>query len=1058
MADINLLASVNLDLRNAARQIRNFETRHPINLGINNNFRRLENPLGRITANVTEFDKSLEAANARVFAFGASVAIIGGVTFAFSELVREAVLVERAMTEINILFNASEKTLNEFRGSLFDTARETAQSFSDVAQVAQEFSRQGLSLEETLVRTRDALILTRLSGLDFQSSLEALTSAVNAFQKEALTTTDVVNRLANVDAAFAVSSQDLAAGLARVGSTAQDAGTNFNELIAIITAVQQISARGGAVIGNSFKTIFTRLQRTDTLDQLESLGIAVRDFERNALPAIQILDQLADRYDTLTSAQKATVTELVGGVFQINALKATLSDLGSEFSAYERALKIANQTTNEAIIRNELLNRSISAEAQKAVLNLQELAATIGELTLGPLFRNLLNGFNNFSSLLNSLGAENIGLEIGRGILGGISNILTGPGFLAALAVITRLTADFFAFASRSVGQLLGLNAQTREQLQLRNAIQELLRQEPLLYARILASTSNQLQLEKELLRVTRERVIANQNASSLNTLVVNSLLRQGVRSSEQQRNSQIVLPRRNFGYIPDLMELELEEANRRYPAKSAVVTTLQGYNPATNSKRNERKLIDQFGANQGRVPVIANTSEIKMKTPQGREGILPPTLFKKLNLQAMEAAGFKFNKLFNGFVPNFNTPEIEEFLSQYDPLLEEEVGRGVRAQFLRIPNAKYGRKKFKDAFAQRELQILQTIKSLDDQRGFKFPEFFTSEKYPNSIFKEFIEEPTLFSFSKTQTQFKPSVRNEMNEAFGRVVQDAFDTKFSTPTRVARSADLNSGNFTVNPTTQNFLTSALGNSNTIDFFRYYRGRRLELINQISEENLKNLGVLTPGGTAARRDLDRLIQQGASVFDGNNLGVTIIDPGEFSFYPRRRNNGYVPNYNRFRLKGNLIGEGSENRVFATSNPDIVFKQGRSLESLKNFFLRYAKPSSEKELKKVLEIASNSFTRFNSEEKSSRSNRQLLGALGLGPRQFGSIGRNFLEERVTPGAGLFSRLRLGRQLRRAGIRVGDVSGTSPAEEFLFSLLGAETVSEKNSGVNSRGRASC
>jgi len=54
---------------------------------------------------------------------------------------------------------------------------------------------------------------------------------------------------------------DLAEAIKRVGSSASEANISLNETIALVTAAQQITARDGAVIGNSFKTIFTRLGR-----------------------------------------------------------------------------------------------------------------------------------------------------------------------------------------------------------------------------------------------------------------------------------------------------------------------------------------------------------------------------------------------------------------------------------------------------------------------------------------------------------------------------------------------------------------------------------------------------------------------------------------------------------------------------------------------------------------------------------------------------------------------------------------------------------------------------
>ena len=84
-------------------------------------------------------------------------------------------------------------------------------------------------------------------------------------------------KLAAVDAKFAVSSRDLSEALQRVGSSASEAGVSFDELLGIVTSVQQTTARGGAVIGNALKTIFTRIERPQVINDLKDFGITVTD-------------------------------------------------------------------------------------------------------------------------------------------------------------------------------------------------------------------------------------------------------------------------------------------------------------------------------------------------------------------------------------------------------------------------------------------------------------------------------------------------------------------------------------------------------------------------------------------------------------------------------------------------------------------------------------------------------------------------------------------------------------------------------------------------------------
>ena len=207
---------------------------------------------------------------------------------------------------------------------------------------------------------------------------------MNGFSSAALTSTEIVSKMAKVDQAFAVSSADLAEALRRAGSTAESAGVQFDELLAIVTATQQVTARGGNIIGNSFKTIFTRIQRPRVLEALETLGVATREASGELRPLMSIMQSLALTYDDLAQAQHAQIAELVGGVFQINILKAAMSDLSKETSIYSSALDISKGATNDAIMRNEKLNESFHALLNRTFANLKKGGAQLGENTLAP--------------------------------------------------------------------------------------------------------------------------------------------------------------------------------------------------------------------------------------------------------------------------------------------------------------------------------------------------------------------------------------------------------------------------------------------------------------------------------------------------------------------------------------------------------------------------------------------------------------------------------------------------------------------------------------------------
>ena len=495
-------------------------------------------PLGRMSAKANEFTKSLEASNARVIAFGASAAIIGGVTLGFTQLVVQATKVEKILTDINVVLNTSTQNLEKFGNSLFKVARNTSQSLEVAAEAALEFSRQGLSMEETLKRTNDALILTRLTSLKAADSVKGLTAAVNGFADAGMTTAMVINKLSAVDIKFAVSTDDLINALSRAGAVAQDAGVSFDQLMGAVTSAQQITARGGAVIGNSFKTIFTRVQRGSTLQSLEDLGIAVRDIRGNTLPAMTVLQNLSSTYEKLGATTKAAVAEQVGGVFQINILKAAIKDLNTETSIYSQATKASSSATNEAYTKNAQLQKTLSSIANQTLTTVRELTANLGSLTIAPALQDFLSSANevlgSFNKLFGDTEGESIGGDFAKGFARGLGSVLMGPGMMVAVLVFAKLFSQAFKFAKSSVKDLLQIqNIKEKEK-----AIQE----------SIVDAMIKNVALSKELVKIDGDQVKQEQ--------IVLALLKEQTAHIEQQRRiaSDISPALRRAGVQPNLI------------------------------------------------------------------------------------------------------------------------------------------------------------------------------------------------------------------------------------------------------------------------------------------------------------------------------------------------------------------------------------------------------------------------------------------------------------------------------------------------------------------------
>ena len=478
---------------------------------LNASTKQISNALGRITGQASEFQKSLDASTARVFAFGATTVVLNGVTQSFKKLLSTTVDVQKRLIEINSIFQASEASFNRFRNSIFAVAKETGQAFETVADGAAELARQGLSAAETANRLKSALVLTRISGLDAEKSVKALTAAINGFQSAGLQHNEIVNKMVAVDTAFAVSAQDLAEAFSRAGSTAEDAGVSFDQLLGLVTAVEQKTARGGAVIGNAFKSIFTRLARGSTIDKLQELGVEI-DATQSGIQKLEALSNAIENIADPTVVSK--IKELAGGVFQINVVSAALKDLSNDTSIFAGATEKSVNASNEAFEKNEALNKSLATSINTLIVGLTSLAEKIGSITLGPLAESLLGIANKFVTFLDKALDPEKGNALIKGFFKAIGAFLSGPAlviFTVAFVKITKLVAKF---AAEGVRTLLTMGSQTEKIRQIENGLVGLLGRDVALRKTIESTTMSQAQKEQAVITaIQRENALLQQQA-----------------------------------------------------------------------------------------------------------------------------------------------------------------------------------------------------------------------------------------------------------------------------------------------------------------------------------------------------------------------------------------------------------------------------------------------------------------------------------------------------------------------------------------------------------------
>lgn len=563
--------------------------------GLNIDVSRSSRGLRELTGQSDRLQRSL-ARSSEVFLSIASVtSTIFAIQRGFKSLVNTTKEVEFQFTQIQSILKASSSNFQQFQKDIFNVSRDVGVSFKETAEVANEFARQGLSLNDTLTRTSDALKLVRLSGLSTTEAVSSLTAIVNTFKDEALDSSTAVEKLANTAAAFAVSERDFSLALQRAGASASGAGASFDEMLGLISALQERTARGGAVIGNGLKSIFVRVQKTDTLDQLESLGISVRDLEGNTKPAIEILSQLAKVFDQLSDSAQAETIQNVAGIYQANTLQALLKDLGSEYSIFAQATQKASEESSQATVRIEQFNRTLNDLFIDTQTNVQEFSSNLGSIAVEPAIRKVLGFVNKTLTAFNEFSDG----KLGKIILGGLAEAISGPGLILIAGTLGKLAVAVGTQFKSAIADLSALGGWGNKYYLTQKQINVALQSQKREHVELLSAAKTEEAQAKALLKITRDitrelekqALVMAKTTSNVNRVAAGKPI---VKTSARAE-----------GFLPLMSAIKEEDAMIK-----------RGVGGASRSAK--PVVIDNFNTGRGRETVVANTDEYIVKNFNG--------------------------------------------------------------------------------------------------------------------------------------------------------------------------------------------------------------------------------------------------------------------------------------------------------------------------------------------------------------------------------------------------------------------------------------------------------
>lgn len=319
---------------------------------------------------------------------------MNAMTTAIRQSIDTVIELNTAMTDVQMVTGESAEQTAELAHQYSQMAKELGATTTEVANGAAEWLRQGKSVAETNQLLESSMILSKVGAIESSQATELLTSTLNGYKKEANEAMHVVDAMSAVDLAAATSVEELAVALQSTANMARVNGVGFEQLLGMVGAVSEASRRSASVVGNSFKTIFSRLtnvaagKMTDDLGEplndveqvFNGLNIKLRDSSGEFRNMYDVISELANKWTKLDNVEQNWVATSVAGTRQRETFLTLMEN-------WDRAVTLSTTALNSEGMAMDKM--SIYLESIEA--NLNKLKAAVEDLLYSEEIVNVIN-------------------------------------------------------------------------------------------------------------------------------------------------------------------------------------------------------------------------------------------------------------------------------------------------------------------------------------------------------------------------------------------------------------------------------------------------------------------------------------------------------------------------------------------------------------------------------------------------------------------------------------------------------------------------------------------
>lgn len=432
-----------------------------LNVGVNVKIN--SQSINQATQNVQKYNKAVKTASTysdelanilsnatRRFA-GISIATgtILGLVRNIKNAYSEAIQFEREMYKVAQANDATYASTKNLSKEILSLSKAYGTNALELAKTGTILSQAGFNARTT-ARSLKLLSQVNLAATfgSTEENVEGFIAILAQFGKEAAKAgqeaeflEEKINFISRISKKYAIESSDIIEAVRKAGGSFEAAGGTIEEFVAAMTSIRATTRESASSIANGLKSIFTRIQRKDTLDMLSSLGVQLTDINGKFIGPIKAAEELARVLSVLDKGDVrfTQIAESIGGMYQVNRLITMLNNQPVVRGVLAEQGKTDQELSKDAALAME----STDVKLQKLRASFFDLIYT---LTNSDAFKNVLdylikmadasiNLANNLQSMIGIIGALSIptamkfGTKLGRSLIGGRTETIRVGGY-----------------------------------------------------------------------------------------------------------------------------------------------------------------------------------------------------------------------------------------------------------------------------------------------------------------------------------------------------------------------------------------------------------------------------------------------------------------------------------------------------------------------------------------------------------------------------------------------------------------------------------------------------